>query len=40
MAGFVMSARLQLQAHRPREILVGAITGFGVGFIATILLYQ
>ena len=40
VAGLVMSARLQLQAHRPREILVGAVSGFGIGFIATILLYQ
>ena len=40
IAGFVMSARLQLQAHRPREILVGALSGFGVGFLATVILYQ
>lgn len=40
IAGLVMSARLQLQAHKPREILVGGATGFAIGFLATILLYQ
>ena len=40
ISGLVMSARLQLQAHRPREILIGALTGFGIGFLATVLLYQ
>ncbi len=39
IAGLVMSARLQLQAHRPREILVGAVAGFSTSFIATIYLY-
>jgi membrane-associated phospholipid phosphatase len=31
-AGFVMAARLYLNAHTPREILVGSITGFSIGF--------
>ncbi len=39
IAGLVMSARLQLQAHRPREILVGAVAGFSTSFIATVYLY-
>ncbi len=39
IAGLVMSARLQLQAHRPREILVGSVCGFTTGFLATIYLY-
>jgi hypothetical protein len=32
VAGFVMSARLHLNAHIPREVLVGAILGFVIGF--------
>jgi hypothetical protein len=32
VAGFVMSARLQLNAHLPREVLIGAILGFAIGF--------
>jgi membrane-associated phospholipid phosphatase len=32
IAGLVMSARLQLNAHIPREVLVGAIVGFAIGF--------
>ncbi|MEO9851958.1 MAG: phosphatase PAP2 family protein [Reichenbachiella sp.] len=31
-AGFVMSARLQLNAHTPKEILVGMLTGLGICF--------
>lgn len=31
-AGIVMSARLQLNAHSPKEILAGTITGLGICF--------
>jgi hypothetical protein len=31
-AGVVMSSRLQLNAHVPREVLVGALMGFLIGF--------
>ncbi len=33
LTGLVMSARLYLQAHTPREVLYGALTGFGLGFL-------
>ncbi|MCU0418024.1 MAG: hypothetical protein MUC38_00070 [Cyclobacteriaceae bacterium] len=33
LTGLVMSARLYLQAHTPREVLYGALTGFGIGFL-------
>lgn len=36
VAGLVMSARLKQNAHVPREILVGAVTGFLVGFAGVI----
>lgn len=39
IAGLVMSARLQLNAHTPREILVGTITGFSIGFFGMIILF-
>lgn len=32
IAGLVMSARLQLQAHTPKEILAGMLTGLGICF--------
>lgn len=32
VAGLVMSARLQLNAHSPKEVLAGTITGFCVCF--------
>jgi membrane-associated phospholipid phosphatase len=35
-AGFVMAARLYLNAHTPREILVGSITGFSIGFFGVL----
>ncbi len=40
LAGLVMSARLQLQAHKPREVLVGALVGFAASFSAMIFLFQ
>ncbi len=39
LAGVVMSARLQLNAHTPRQILVGALSGFLIGFFGIILLF-
>jgi hypothetical protein len=39
IAGLVMSARLQLNSHSPREVLVGAVTGFGIGFLGMIILF-
>ena len=33
-AGLVMSARLFLNSHNPREVLVGTILGFGVCFLS------
>lgn len=32
IAGVVMSARLQLNAHTPREVMVGGVLGFTTGF--------
>lgn len=39
LAGVVMSARLQLNAHTPREVLVGAVAGFAIGFFGMLLLF-
>lgn len=39
LAGLVMSARLYLNAHTPREVLYGAVTGFSVGFLGMIILF-
>lgn len=38
-AGAVMSARLYLNAHTPRQIMLGALVGFGIGFLGVILLF-
>lgn len=38
-AGAVMSARLYLNAHTPRQIMMGALVGFGIGFLGVILLF-
>ena len=40
MAGVVMSSRLQLNAHVPREVLVGGLMGFGIGFGGVITLFR
>ncbi len=34
IAGLVMSARLFLNSHRPKEVLVGSVLGFSVCFLA------
>ena len=39
VAGVVMSSRLGLNAHVPREVLVGALLGFGVAFTGVIILF-
>ena len=39
IAGVVMSARLQLNAHTPREVLTGTIVGFSIGFFGMIILF-
>jgi membrane-associated phospholipid phosphatase len=39
IAGLVMAARLQLDAHTPRQVLVGALVGFAVGFGGMIALF-
>ncbi len=38
-AGLVMSARLYLNAHTPRQIMIGGLVGFGIGFMGMILLF-
>ena len=40
LAGIVMSARLQLNAHNPREILIGSAMGFTIGFMGVVLLFR
>ncbi len=39
LAGLIMSARLKLQAHTPRQVMIGAFTGFGIGFTGMIILF-
>lgn len=39
LAGLVMSARLQLNAHSPREVWTGFISGFIVGFAGMVVLF-
>lgn len=39
LAGIVMSARLQLNAHTPRQVLVGALAGFLTGFFGVVVLF-
>jgi membrane-associated phospholipid phosphatase len=39
IAGLVLSARLQLNAHTPRQVLVGSVTGFAIGFTGMIVLF-
>jgi hypothetical protein len=39
IAGVVMTARLQLNAHTPREVLVGGLLGFSISFAATVVLF-
>ncbi len=39
LAGIIMSARLYLNAHTPREVLVGSVIGFSVGFFGMLILF-
>jgi hypothetical protein len=39
VAGLVMSSRLQLNAHTPRQVLVGALTGFAIGFFGVFFMF-
>jgi membrane-associated phospholipid phosphatase len=39
IAGLVMSSRLQLNSHTPREVLLGSVVGFSVGFFGMIVLF-
>ncbi len=39
LAGAVMSARLYLNAHTPREVLYGSLSGFLIGFFGMIFLF-
>lgn len=39
IAGLVMSSRLALNAHTPREIMVGSVAGFAIGFFGIIILF-
>jgi hypothetical protein len=40
VCGLVISARLALNAHTPRETLIGSVTGFLVGYGGIILLFR
>jgi hypothetical protein len=40
LTGIVMSARLQLNAHSPREILVGSLLGLATGFAGMVILFS
>ncbi|MBL0745387.1 hypothetical protein [Chryseolinea lacunae] len=39
LAGVVMSARLQLNAHTPREVMVGSILGLATGCLSVFFLF-
>jgi membrane-associated phospholipid phosphatase len=39
IAGVVMSSRLQLNSHTPREVMVGSVVGFSTGFFGMIILF-
>ncbi len=39
VAGLVMSARLYLDAHTPRQVMIGGVVGFGIGFLGMIFLF-
>lgn len=39
ISGLVMSARLQLNSHTTREVWVGALTGFLIGFFGMTFLF-
>lgn len=39
LAGLVMSSRLALNAHTPKEVFMGSVSGFVIGFFGTIILF-
>lgn len=39
IAGIIMSSRLFLNAHTPREVLIGAVVGFSIGFGGLLFLF-
>ncbi len=39
LAGIIMSARLKLNVHTPREVLIGGMAGFATSFFAMYLLF-
>ena len=39
LAGVVMSSRLQLNSHTPREVMVGAVIGYSVAFFSMTFLF-
>ncbi|HCM76043.1 MAG TPA: hypothetical protein DIS90_06660 [Cytophagales bacterium] len=39
LAGLVMSSRLSLNAHTPREVMMGSVAGFSIGFFGMIILF-
>lgn len=39
IAGSVMSSRLSLNAHTPREVMVGSMVGFGISFAGMLILF-
>ena len=40
LAGVIMSSRLYLNAHTPREVLVGALLGVATGFAGMVILFS
>lgn len=39
VAGLVMSSRLQLNAHTPREVMTGGVMGFTISFLSMIVMF-
>jgi len=39
IAGLVMASRLYLNSHTPRQVLVGSLVGFSIGFLGIIFLF-
>jgi membrane-associated phospholipid phosphatase len=39
IAGLVMTSRLQLDAHTPREVMIGSMLGFAISFAAMITMF-
>ena len=39
ISGLVMSSRLLLDAHKPREVMYGGVVGFLIGFAGMIILF-